>query len=195
MAPQSSPVGSDTNQVETSQDLGSSLPTSVEPLPSSANPPLLEFLSSIASKDVMTDAVFDPERAGSDNSDIETDSDEGQAFREKAILTRKETPVQMVKTRSQTGTEKVDLEGKIVFAHKGKSVPFWFPGKVLKKTTKGYEVEFFSRFGVEICTEKNIMPYDYYFLKKNDNSALFKIPAKYKIDFDEAMIVADEISK
>ena len=66
---------------------------------------------------------------------------------------------------------------------------------MLKKTTKGYEVEFFSRFGVEICTEKNIMPYDYYFLKKNDNSALFKIPAKYKINFDEAMIVADEISK
>ena len=98
----------------------------------------------------------------------------------------------MVRTRSQTGTEKVDLEGKIVFAHKGKSVPFWFPGKVLKKTTKGYEVEFFFRSGVKICTEKNIMPY---FMKKNDNSALFKIPAKYKIDFDEAMIVADEISK
>ena len=39
------------------------------------------------------------------------------------------------------------------------------------------------------------MPYDYYFLKKNDNSALFKIPAKYKINVDEAMIVADEISK
>ena len=173
-----SQVSPEPSQVSSPSQVASSQGTQ-GPVPSSSNPPLLHFLSNIRSKDPRNDAVFDPERVGSDDSEVETDSDEGQAFREKALLARKEPPANLVRTRSQTSSEN-DLVGKIVFAHKGKSVPFWFPGKVLKKTTKGYEIEFLTRFGVEVCTSKNVMPYDYYFMNKGDSSALFKIPAKYK---------------
>ena len=188
-----SQVSPEPSQVSSPSQVASSQGTQ-GPVPSSSNPPLLHFLSNIRSKDPRNDAVFDPERVGSDDSEVETDSDEGQAFREKALLARKEPPANLVRTRSQTSSEN-DLVGKIVFAHKGKSVPFWFPGKVLKKTTKGYEIEFLTRFGVEVCTSKNVMPYDYYFMNKGDSSALFKIPAKYKRHFEEAMDGAKELSK
>ena len=148
---------------------------------------LLDFLSSIPSPETNND-VFDPENVGADKSDIETDSDEGQSiFRCKALSVAKECDVPMVRTRSETSSQNVEKVGKLVFAHKGKTVPFWFPGKVTKKTNKGYEVEFLTYFGTEECTEKNIMLREDYLLKKNDSSSLFKVPAKHRTSFEEAM--------
>ena len=101
----------------------------------------------------------------------------------------------MVRTRSQTKSEKKSLVSELVFAHKGKTVPFWFPGKVLRKEAKGYEIEFLTQFGTQVCSEKNVMFYDSYFLQKNNSSALFKVPAKYKSKFQEALGVAEKLSK
>ena len=98
----------------------------------------------------------------------------------------------MVRTRSQTSqSNSVDMIGKIIFAHKGKSIPCWFPGKVLKKTSKGLEIEFFSQLGVQICTEKNTMLYDDFFLKRGDSSStLFKVPLNLKDKFEEGLKLA-----
>ena len=101
----------------------------------------------------------------------------------------------MVKTRSQTRSQNVELVGKMVFAHKGKTIPCWFPGKVVNKNEKGYEILFFGTFGKEVCIEKNIMIHEDYLLKKNDSSLLFKVPLKYKSCFEAAMKIMNEAVK
>ena len=158
---------------------------------------LLDFLSTMPSIDVH-DEVFDPENLDGDISGEETDSDDGQSlFRNKAFSAAKDSPVQMVRTRSQTSSKHLDIVGKIVFAHKGKSIPCWFPGKVLQKTSKGYEIEFLAQFGTEVCVEKNVMIEEEYIRKKNDSSSssLFRVPAKHKSSFEAAMKQASEASK
>ena len=147
---------------------------------------LLDFLSNMPCGNILDEEVFDPETF---EKDISYESDEGEMFRQKAFSATKETPVKMVRTRSQTSQSgSGDMTGKLVFAHKGKTIPCWFPRRVVKKTKKGIEVQFFSEFGVEICTEKNIMLYDDYFLKKADStSTLFKVPSKLQAKFDEGL--------
>ena len=137
--------------------------------------------------------VFDPKRAAEDNGNEESDEEEGEIFRQKAR--GMEQSPRMVKTRSITrslslssGVE--DLTGKVVFAHKGKTIPCWFPGKVLRKSKKGYDVEFYASLGVETCTLRNVMSYEEYFLKKKENSPLFKIPTKLRQKFEEALKTA-----
>ena len=147
---------------------------------------LLDFLSNMPGGNIMDEEVFDPETFEKDISD---ESDEGEMFRQKAFSATKETPLKMVRTRSQTSQSgSGDMTGKLVFAHKGKTIPCWFPGRVLKKTKKGIEVQFFTEFGLEVCTEKNIMLYDDYFLKKaGSTSTLFKVPSKLQAQFDEGL--------
>lgn len=71
----------------------------------------------------VNDEVFDPEQID-DDVEVESDSDEGQsAFRRKALSGSKGPPAPMVKTRSQTRSQNVELVGKMVFAHKGKTIP------------------------------------------------------------------------
>ena len=101
----------------------------------------------------------------------------------------------MVKTRSQTRSLSLssvveDFPGKVVFAHKGKTIPCWFPGKVLRKSKKGYDVEFYASLGFETCTLRNVMSYEEYFLKKKENSPLFKMPTKLRQKFEEALKTA-----
>ena len=140
-----------------------------------------------------TDEVFDPEQIDDYDDEVESDSDEGQsAFRRKALSATSGPRGPMVKTRSQSRSQNVELVGKIVFAHKGKVVPCWFPGKVVSKTERGFEILFFGKFGTQVCTEKNILTREDYLLKKNDSSLLFKVPSKYKSSFEEAMKTMNE---
>ena len=160
---------------------------------SSSQGGLLGFLSCMPLSGLshtVADEVFDPEQFGKD-SDESDESDEGDAFRKKAFSAGK-SPARMVRTRSQTSqSNSVDMIGKIIFAHKGKSIPCWFPGKVLKKTSKGLEIEFFAQLGVQICTEKNTMLYDDFFLKRGDSSStLFKVPLNLKDKFEEGLKLA-----
>ena len=161
---------------------------------SSSQGGLLGFLSCMplsGLSQTVADEVFDPEQFGKD-SDESYESDEGDAFRRKAFSAGKKSPARMIRTRSQTSqSNSVDMIGKIIFAHKGKSIPCWFPGKVLKKTSKGLEIEFFSQLGVQICTEKNTMLYDDFFLKRGDSSStLFKVPLNLKDKFEEGLKLA-----
>ena len=125
---------------------------------------LLGFLSSMplsGLSNTVVDEVFDPESIEKDMSEDSDESDEGDAFRQKAFSAGKKSPARMVRTRSQTSqSNSVDMTGKIVFAHKGKSIPCFFPGKVLKTTNKGLDIEFFSELGVQICTKKKTLMYD-----------------------------------
>lgn len=159
---------------------------------------LLGFLSSMPLDGLsrtVVDAVFDPESIEKETlSEESDDTDEGDAFRQKAFSAGKKSPARMVRTRSQTSqSNSVDLTGKVVFAHKGKSIPCFFPGKVLRKTRKGLEVEFFSQLGVHTCTEKNTMLYDDFFLKRGDSSStLFKVPEHLKEKFEEGLKLASK---
>ena len=143
----------------------------------------------------VVDEVFDPEQMLDEAAD-ETDSDEGQSvFRSKALSVaekeKNKEPATMARTRSQTISTKADIVGKTVFTHKGKAIPCWFPGKVLEKTAKGYSVKFLAEFGNHVCAEKNLLMFDEYLLKKNDTSALFKVPSKLKSSFEEALKLAN----
>ena len=86
----------------------------------------------------------------------------------------------MVKSRSQTeasqSSSEADWTGRIVFAHKGKKIPCWFPGRVLQKSKKGYDILFYSKMGTEACSSRNTMLYEDFFLRKDDKSTLFKVP-------------------
>ena len=156
--------------------------------------PYLEFLTCMTTQQTTEEvAVFDPESATEDNGCEESDEEEGKIFRQKAR--GMEQSPRMVKTRSITRSLSLssvveDLTGKVVFAHKGKTIPCWFPGKVLRKSKKGYDVEFYASLGVETCTLRNVMSYDEYFLKKKENSPLFKIPTKLRQKFEEALKTA-----
>ena len=94
---------------------------------------------------------------------------------------------EMRRTRSQTkslSTSATGLslaEGDIVFAHRGRKIPFWWPGKIVRKQKRGYKVEFFIQFGKEDCLSDNVVtPEQFEALKlKSANSKLFKIPEQY----------------
>ena len=102
----------------------------------------------------------------------------------------------MIKTRSITLSEQSSvLVGKVVVAHKGKLIPCWFPGKVEEKTSKGYLVKFLAKFESEDCTMKNIMSFDEYLARKNETTALFRVPAKLKTDHEEAFKLASKQHK
>ena len=99
----------------------------------------------------------------------------------------------MVRTRSQTMSQKDDHLGKIVVAHKGKLIPCWFPGKIEEKTSKGYLVQFLAKSESEECTPRNILSFDEFLKKKkNETSGLFKVPAKLRDSYEEAFKLASE---
>ena len=82
--------------------------------------------------------------------------------------------------------------GDLVFAHKGKTVPCWFPGKVVQKSKKGFKVEFYAGLGKEDCVTGNMMLYSDYDQKKKtgSKSKLFQIPKKMEEDFNVGIELA-----
>ena len=96
----------------------------------------------VVQDEVVFDAEIFKEKNTSSGEDSDSDSDDGQSiFRSKATLTSKHQEVPLVRTRSQTMSQKDDHLGKIVVAHKGKLIPCLFPGKIEEKTSKGYLVQ------------------------------------------------------
>ena len=88
--------------------------------------------------------------------------------------------------------------GDLVYAHKGKNVPFWFPGVVRDKAKKGFfKVDFLADFGQEICPISNIMQFGLYAEKKKNytNSKLFSIPKKFSLNFENALVAASTYAK
>ena len=85
--------------------------------------------------------------------------------------------------------------GDLVFAHKGQSVPCWFPGVLIKKGKRGqFKVNFFADFGEEDCAPNNIMPYDDYDRRKSEGKTtkFFGVPKKFEPNFEKALILAIE---
>ena len=82
--------------------------------------------------------------------------------------------------------------GDLVFAHKGKIIPCWFPGLVLEKCKKGFKIEFYAGLGKEDCVTGNMMLYSDYDQKKKNGakSKLFQIPKKMEEDFHVGMELA-----
>ena len=82
--------------------------------------------------------------------------------------------------------------GDLVFAHKGKIIPCWFPGIVLEKSKKGFKIEFYAGLGKEDCVTGNMMLYSDYEQKKKNGakSKLFQIPKKMEEEFHVGMELA-----
>ena len=80
------------------------------------------------------------------------------------------------------------LDGNNVFARKGRKVPFWWPGKIVKKLSRGYKIQFLLEFGTEDCLSNCVItPEMFRELKlKSDGKKLFKIPEKFIQNFNEA---------
>ena len=126
----------------------------------------------------------------------------------------------MRKTRSQTrsetgGPQKVNLmraeplvwmhdlprialqfeKDDLVFAHKAKVVPFWFPGVVTGKAKRGgqLKINFLADFGFADCPLDNIMLYSDYEKNKEQaqNKNLFKVPKKYEPNYNSAVAIAE----
>ena len=138
--------------------------------------------------------VFDPECSKDDESSDDSE-DDGAVFRKQAFAKAHNSSCNMVRTRSQTSkpSDVDDLVGQVVFAHKGKSIPCWFPGRVLKKNEKGYEIEFFGNLGTEVCTSRNTIQYEEYFNATDVNKTLFKVPSKLKKQFQDALDSARKV--
>ena len=80
--------------------------------------------------------------------------------------------------------------GKVVFAHKGQSIPFWRPGVVLKVKAKDYYlVKFFGDLVEHDCKKSNIMNFSDYERrkKKSKGSKLFVVPEARQIFFDKCV--------
>lgn len=83
--------------------------------------------------------------------------------------------------------------GDLVYAYKGKNVPFWFPGLVREQSKKGYfKIDFLADFGQEICPISNIMQFkDFDERKKQEKtSKLFNIPKRFALNYENALVVA-----
>ena len=82
--------------------------------------------------------------------------------------------------------------GGLVFAHKSRIIPCWFPGLVLEKSKKGFKIEFYAGLGKEDCVTGNMMLYSDYDQKKKNGakSKLFQIPKKMEEDFHVGMELA-----
>ena len=134
------------------------------------------------------------------SSNEDSDEDGTEVFRRKALQsspgysiprTRSHTKADM--SQSDTGhADKTTQEkspfaiGDTVFAHKGKTVPCWFPGRILEKSKKGFKIQFYAGLGKEDCLTGNMMLYSEYQQKKMNasKSKLFQIQKKLEEDFN-----------
>ena len=102
------------------------------------------------------------------------------------------SPSEADKADKPEKTKSLFAIGDLVFAHKGKLIPCWFPGIVMEKSKKGFKIEFYAGLGKEDCVTGNMMLYsDYEQKKKNGSkSKLFQIPKKMEEDFHVGMELA-----
>ena len=155
------------------------------------------------------------------SSEVESNSDDGTTFfkrtamskadddryvlprtrsQSKSVDTARSTPVpstssnKAVAAPATKGTKGGFSKGDVVYAHKGKVVPCWFPGVVSVKGKKGtYKVKFFADFGMEDCVTSNIMMYSEFTTRKEEGAdkKLFEVPKKISLNFKEAQQQAE----
>ena len=117
----------------------------------------------------------------------ELTDDEGIATFKKAAMNQ--DGYELPRTRSHSELEKRAFSrrfviGNLVYAHKGKLVPCWFPRVVEKKTKKGYKVKFLAESGFQDCVTSNMMMYDNYAdLREQDGGKLFMVPERIESNF------------
>jgi hypothetical protein len=88
--------------------------------------------------------------------------------------------------------------GDLVYAHKGRKVPCWFPGVLTEKGKKGmFKVDFFAGLGEEFCATASLMPFvDFETRKKEGNNPkLFDIPKKFELPYENALVLASKHTK
>ena len=169
--------------------------------------------------------LFDPESISVNLLEPESDDSEGDGtslFKTQAL--QGSPGYRIPRTRSQTKADQSNTEparklslkqgdavniimdtvwkteldqGDLVFAHKGKAVPCWFPGLVTGKTKKGlFSVAFLADFGQENCPRGNIMPFGEYETKKEEGKdrKLFEVPKKLEPNFQKALTLANQQS-
>ena len=147
--------------------------------------------------------VFDP-AAGMNGTDDDDSDDEGiKTFQNAALVHVDTNRYDLPRTRSQS-LEAVSTKpknahfqvGQLVYAHKGRTVPCWFPGVVEANTKKGFKVKFLGEFGVEDCVASNMMLFiDYTTRKEKDSSKFYEVPEKIRHSFTEAQKKILKLSK
>ena len=144
--------------------------------------PILVFCCNEQLIQTVKQSIFNPEKLVDELTD-----DEGIATFKKAAMNH--DGYELPRTRSHSELEKSVssrrfIIGKLVYAHKGKLVPCWFPGVVEKKTKKGYKIKFLAEFGFQDCVTSNMMMFDDYAdLKEQDGGKLFMIPERIESNF------------
>ena len=112
--------------------------------------------------------------------------------------TRSKTKADSAKVRGTDGKHApIFAPGDLVFAHKGKIVPCWFPGVILEQGRKGlFKVNFLADFGQEFCSTSGLMHYDDFEARKKleKNHKLFDVPKKFELNFKQALVIANEHS-
>ena len=153
--------------------------------------------------------VFDPAAESTLYSmDDITDDEEGIATFQNAAMSHVDKErYELPRTRSQSleipssKPSKAQTNwrfgiGNLVYAHKGKVVPCWFPGIIEAKTKKGFTVKFLAEFGVEDCVAGNMMMYkDYTTKKETDGEKFYEVPKKIQINFLEAQQEVKRLSQ
>ena len=155
--------------------------------------------------------LFDP---SANPSSSELDSDDGISFfQKKAISNSLTNRCELGRTRSQSKSLEAGVslspeptrkksaakaikikKGDLVYGHKGKIIPCWFPGTVVSIGKKGtLKVKFLAEFGQADCVSSNVMLFgEYATRKKTDvNKALFEVPKKISLNFKEAQQQAE----
>ena len=128
---------------------------------------------------------------------IEEESSDGEGTSQFLSQAMRGSPVCPIpRTRSQTKADSAKVRGTdgkpapifapgdLVFAHKGKIVPCWFPGVILEQGRKGlFKVNFLADFGQEFCSTSGLMHYDDFEARKRleKNQKLFEVPKRLSL--------------
>ena len=131
---------------------------------------LLGFNASLIEKPKQ-DKLFDPSLPSSlpSSSAIDSgDSDDGTSLFKSTAMSKSNNTYELRKTRSQSESLSKESaiafkKGELVFAHKGKVVPCWFPGVVESRNKNGsFKVKFLADFGQKDCVTSSMMSFKDY---------------------------------
>ena len=147
--------------------------------------------------------VFDP-AVGLADTDEDSDDEGIKTFQQAAFKHVDKNRYDLPRTRSQslevaTITPKKALfkVGQLVYAHKGKTVPCWFPGIVEANSKKGFKIKFLGEFGVEDCVASNMMLFEDFTTRKEKDSSkkFYEVPENIRHFYTAAHKEIHKLSK
>ena len=149
--------------------------------------------------------LFDPNiivQSSSSAIDSGDSDDDGTGlFKTTAMSKVDKNSYEIPRTRSQSNSleypnkakksphKKSYKKGDLIYAHKGKVVPCWFPGLISSKGKNGtFRIQFLADFGQKDCVASSMMPFQDYATREVEDAEkkLFVVPKKLFINFSEA---------